>query len=77
MNIAEIRAALLSGNIPANAVNPIIDTVTVEDLNAFSQSEKEALQELVLNMLILAQDPSCGAHLDDSTKAESLLSAIK
>jgi len=49
----------------------------VEDLNAFSQSEKEALQELVLNMLILAQDPSCGAHLDDSTKAEALLSAIK
>lgn len=76
MNIAKIKILLLSGNIPAHTVNPIINILRVEDLNAFSQSEKNALQELILNMLILVQDPSSGAHLDDPSKAGVLLSAI-
>lgn len=76
MNTSEIKTILSSGNIPAHTVNPIINTVRVEDLNTFSQSEKNALQELILNMLILVQDPSSGAHLDDPAKAEALLSAI-
>lgn len=76
MNISEIKTILTSVNIPAHLMNPIINTVRVEDLNAFSQSEKNALQELILNMLILAQDPSSGAYLDDPSKAEALLSAI-
>lgn len=76
MNIAEIKTILLSGNIPAHTVNPIINILKTEDLNTFSQSEKNALRELILNMLILVQDSSSGAHLENLSKAEALLSAI-
>ncbi|MES2671686.1 MAG: hypothetical protein V4673_14880 [Pseudomonadota bacterium] len=54
----------------------MINALKEEDLSSLSQSEKEALREVILKMLILVQDPSSGAHLDDPQKAESLFSAI-
>jgi len=41
-----------------------------------TQPEKEALKQMLENMLLLIQDPTSGAHLDDAQKAESLLSAL-
>ena len=76
MNISNIKDILGGGDIPADKINPIINALEEKDLSSLSQSEREALRELISRMLVLIQDLSSGAQLDDSIKAESLLSAI-
>lgn len=77
MNISKIKHILDSGEVLSNQVNPIINTLEVYDLDKLSKCEKDNLRCIISNMLILIQDPSSGAHLDNPEKAELLLSAIE
>lgn len=76
MNISSIKSILSGKHIAAESINPIICALKEEDLNKLTGSEKEALKQILLNMLLMIQNPATGAHLDDSNKANSLLSAL-
>ena len=76
MNISKIKGILADGDIPADKINPMINASKEKDLSSLSQPEKETLREVITKMLVLIQDQSSGAHLDDPEKAELLLSAI-
>ena len=76
MNLINIKNLLSSGEIAANQVNPIIDSLAAQDLDKLSGDERKALYEMINNILLLSQDPSTGAHIDNPKKAESLLSAL-
>ena len=76
MNISEIKSLLAASDIPAAKINQMIKMLKEEDLDRLSQSERDVLCEVISRMLLLIQDSSSGAHLDDPEKAESLLSAI-
>jgi hypothetical protein len=76
MNISKIRNILNSGDIRAEEINPMISALEEKDLGSLSQSEKKALCDVISSMLVLTQDPSSGAHLDNPEKAELLLASI-
>ncbi|WP_382415045.1 hypothetical protein [Gilvimarinus japonicus] len=76
MNLNTIKNILSSGQIASDKVNPIINTITVEDLDSLNEIEKEALTELVNKMLSLIQDSASGAYLEDPEKAELLAQAM-
>lgn len=77
MNLSSIKNLLSSGEIPENQVNPIIDSLDIQDLGELSVEETKALSGLVINMLLLIQDPTSGAYLDNPEKAELLLTTIR
>jgi hypothetical protein len=76
MNLNTIKNILSSGQIAADQVNPIINTITVEGLASLNELEKEALIELVNKMLFLIQDSASGAYLENPEKAELLAQAM-
>jgi hypothetical protein len=76
MNISEIKRILSGNHIASDRINLIIGALKEEDLGKLTQPEKEVLKQMLENMLLLIQDPTSGAHLDDAQKAESLLSAL-
>jgi len=76
MNLADIKHLLSSGEIAANKINPLIDSLAIQDLDKLSGSEKEVFREVINKILLLAQDPGSGAYIDNPEKAESLLSAL-
>lgn len=76
MNLINIKNLLSSEEIAANQVNPIIDSLAAQDLDKLSGDKRKALYEMINNILLLSQDPSTGAHIDNPKKAESLLSAL-
>lgn len=76
MNLTDIKHLLSSGEIAAGQINPLIDSLEIQDLDKLSGSEKEVFREVINKILLLAQDPSSGAYIDNPEKAESLLSAL-
>ena len=76
MNLNAIKNILSSGQIESDQVNPIINTITVDDLASLNEIEKEALTELVNKMLFLIQVPASGAYLENPEKAELLAQAM-
>jgi hypothetical protein len=76
MKISEIKHILGSNEIPDDKINPMINRLEDKDLGSLSLCEREALREVICNLLILMQDPDSGAHLEDPIKAKLLLSAI-
>ncbi|MGY0504693.1 hypothetical protein [Luteimonas sp. e5] len=77
MRISTIKQILTAQKIPADQINLIISTVNIEDLDDLSEFEKENLKEIVSGILVMAQDPSSGAYVNDPEKAKSILSAIE
>ncbi|MBI9092266.1 MAG: hypothetical protein JEZ12_23885 [Desulfobacterium sp.] len=76
MNIDEIKTLLSNGDVPSEKVNPIINSLSEEDLSSLSEQEKKCLYEILNKMLLLMQDLNSGAHLDNPQKAEILLNSI-
>jgi hypothetical protein len=76
MNLNTIKNILSSGQIASDKVNPIINTMKVEDLASLNEIEKEALTALVNKMLFLIQDSASGAYLENPEKAELLAQAM-
>lgn len=76
MNLGNIKNTLSSGEVTANQVNPIIDSLDTDGLSELSTEEKKALGEMIRSMLLLIQDPTSGAHLNNPEKAELLLAEI-
>ncbi len=76
MNFNTIKNILSSGQIASDQVNPIINTIKVEDLASLTEIEKEALTELVNKMLFLIQDSASGAYLENPEKAELIAQAM-
>lgn len=77
MNLKNIKLLLSNDEIPAEKINPIINTLSVNDLGQLSELETRTLNEVLSNMFILIQDPSSGAHIEDLEKANTLLAALK
>lgn len=76
MNLNTMKNILSSGQIASDKVNPIINTMKVEDLASLNEIEKEALTALVNKMLLLIQDSASGAYLENPEKAELLAQAM-
>jgi hypothetical protein len=76
MNLNTIKNILSSGQIESDEVNPIINTIKVEDLASLNEIEKEALDALVNKFLLLIQDSASGAYLENPEKAELLAQAM-
>ncbi len=76
MNLSKIKSLLASENISANQVNPIIDYIEIQQLGELTALEKGDLRELINNMLLLSQDKSSGAYVNNPDKAESILEAL-
>jgi len=76
MNLNTIKNILSSGQIESDKVNPIINTIKVEDLASLNEIEKEALDALVNKFLFLIQDSASGAYLENPEKAELLAQAM-
>lgn len=76
MNLTDIKNLLSSDEIADNQINPLIDSLAIQDLDKLSGSEKEVFREVINKTLLLAQDPSTGAHIDNPKKAAWLLSAL-
>ena len=76
MNLSRIKAILSRGKVDANEVNPIIDSLDIQDLDKLSSDEAAALSAMIHEMLRLVQDSSSGAHLVHPEKATSLLEQL-
>lgn len=76
MNLGTIKNLLASGNISANQVNPMIDSIEIQQLGQLTELEKNALRELINNILLLSQDQGSGAYVKNPDKAESILEAL-
>ncbi|EOD4153139.1 hypothetical protein ACJQ3B_003769 [Vibrio cholerae] len=77
MNLSQIKTLLSKGEIKSSEVNPIVDSLTVADLNELSDLELITLKELLNSMLLLISDPNSGAYLNNQEKAKLLFSSIK
>lgn len=77
MTILQIKKMLETGEVPADRLNFMIDTLSINYLEHLSDSEKESVREIISKALVMMQDASSGAYIHDPAKAESLLSAIK
>ncbi|MFC6635036.1 hypothetical protein [Microbulbifer taiwanensis] len=76
MNISKIKNLLASGNISANEVNPLIDSIEVQHFGQLSELEKNSLREIINTILLLSQDQNSGVYINNPDKAESLLEAL-
>lgn len=76
MDISTIRSLLASGSVSANEVNPIIDSIEVQHVGQLTELEKTSLREIINSTLLLSQDQSSGAYVNNPSKAESILEAL-
>lgn len=76
MKLSQIRDILASGEIADNQVNPIIEHMEVQWLDQLTDLEKGALQDVINNMLILSQDTTIDAYVNNPDKAQLLLEAL-
>tara|TARA_R110001592_G_C13077223_1_gene742332 strand:+ start:459 stop:692 length:234 start_codon:yes stop_codon:yes gene_type:complete len=73
MNLNDIKKLLSNGDVLAEKINPIINTLSMDDLEKLSELEANTLREVLNNMLVLLQDPSSGAYIENLDKANALL----
>jgi hypothetical protein len=76
MNINNIKTLLSNGEIPADKINPIINALSIGDLDKLSELETSTLYEILNNILVLIQDPTSGAHIENLEKANALLAGL-
>jgi len=76
MKLSQIKDILASGEIADNQVNPIIEHMEVQWLDQLTDLEKGALQDVINNMLILSQDTTIDAYVNNPDKAHLLLEAL-
>jgi hypothetical protein len=76
MNLTNIKTLLSNCDISADKVNPIIDSLSVQNLDELSELERTTLREMINNMLILVQDSSSGAHVNNPEKAKLLFNSL-
>lgn len=76
MNLPTIKRKLSIGEIKANDVNPIIDSLNNNDLSKLTSDEANALKEMINNMLVLTKVPNSGARLNNPAKAESIIEQL-
>lgn len=77
MNLSQIKTLLSKGEIKSDEVNPIIDSLSLADLDKLSDWERTTLKELLNQILQLINAPNSGAYLNNQEKAELLFSSIK
>ncbi len=76
MDINNIKTLLSNGEIPADKINPIINALSIGDLDKLSELETSTLYEILNNILVLIQDPTSGAHIENFEKANALLAGL-
>lgn len=76
MNISTIKNLLASGSVSANEVNPIIDSIEIQHFGQLTELEKTSLREIINSILLMSQDQSSGAYVNNPDKAKSLLEAL-
>ena len=76
MKLSQIKYILAGGEIADNQVNPIIEHMEVQWLDQLTDLEKGALQDVINNMLILSQDTTIDAYVNNPDKAQLLLEAL-
>jgi hypothetical protein len=77
MNLSQIKTLLSKGEIKSDEVNPIIDSLSLADLDKLSDWERTTLKELLNQILQLINAPNSGAYLNNQEKAKLLFSSIK
>ena len=75
MNISTIKN-LLSSDVSAKEVNQIIDFIEVQHFGQLTELEKASLRDIINSILLLSQDQSSGAYVNNRDKARSLLEAL-
>jgi len=76
MDLIDIKKLLSSDCIQSDMINPMIDKLSLSDIEKLSVAEKDSLREILSTITILVQYSGSGAHLDNPEKAANLLDSL-